>query len=213
MEHEKHVMTQFNRRQLLQRVAALTGVTLSAPLVSAILSGISVANAEVLSKNALPGVLSEAQLSLVAEMADMIIPDTDTPGAKAAGVPDFIQLMVSEWYYPPQQKSFMDGLAAVDSLAGKVFGKIFLGCSQDQRVQLMQQLDDDASRAGEERIFFQDLKELTLTGYFTSQIGAEDMLRYEAVPGPYEGCVPLEQIGRTWRHNSEKHVLTTAWLC
>lgn len=198
MDHEKHVMTQVNRRQLLQRVAALTGVTLSAPLVSAILSGVSVTQAETLSKNALAGVLSEAQLRLVAEMADMIIPDTDTPGAKAAGVPDFIQLMVSEWYYPPQQKTFQDGLASIDALAGKVFGKVFLGCSQGQRVQIMQQLDDEASREGGERTFFQELKVLTLTGYFTSQIGAEDELRYEAVPGPYQGCVPLEQIGRTW---------------
>jgi hypothetical protein len=80
----------------------------------------------------------------------------------------------------------MRGLSAVDAK--------FLNGSAKERAVIMAQMDNEEG----EKTFFQEFKELTLVGYFTSQIGAEEELRYEQYPGPYQGCVPFEDVGRTW---------------
>ncbi|MBT5073890.1 MAG: gluconate 2-dehydrogenase subunit 3 family protein [Kordiimonadaceae bacterium] len=176
-------MTDFNdlnRRQMLKTVALMTGGALSASVISGVLSG---AAAQDINNAA----FSADQLNLVSEMAQMIIPDTDTPGAIMAGVPDYIHLIVSDWYYDDERENFMKGLAAVDSR--------FMSGSADERHSIMSEMDNEET---EDKSFFAEFKELTLVGYFTSQIGAEEELRYEQYPGPYQGCVPFEQVGRTW---------------
>jgi len=174
---------ELNRRQLLKNVAIMTGGVISASVVSGIMSG-ALAQEVIDVDNP---VFSDAQLKLVTEMADMIIPDTDTPGAKAALVHDYIHAIVADWYYDDERANFMKGLNAVDSG--------FLDGSTAVRTAIMTKLDNEQS---DEKTFFEEFKELTLVGYFSSQIGAEEELRYEQYPGPYQGCVPFEQVGRTW---------------
>ena len=182
---------QINRREMLKQVAVMTGGAVSASVMLGVMSSTGFAQ----SADIKDAAFSEAQLNLVGEMAQMIIPDTDTPGAKAAGVHDYIHLIVSEWYYPDEKNNFMMGLGAVDGRSNNAYGKDFLNCSDTERHKLMTDMDNEKS---EEKTFFQEFKELTLVGYFTSQIGAEEELRYEAIPGPYEGCIPFERVGRTW---------------
>ena len=165
---------------MLKTVALMTGGVLSASVISGVLSG---ASAQEINN----AVFSADQLKLVSEMAQMIIPDTDTPGAGAAGVPDYIHLIVSDWYYSGERENFMKGLATVDGH--------FLNGSEDERHKIMSEMDNEETDG---KSFFAEFKELTLVGYFTSQIGAEEELRYEQYPGPYQGCVPFEQVGRTW---------------
>jgi len=174
---------ELNRRQLLKNVAIMTGGALSASVVSGIMSG-ALAQEVINVDNP---VFSEAELNLVAEMADMIIPDTDTPGAKAALVHDYIHAIVGDWYYDDERENFMKGLRAVNA--------DFMDGSTAQRTAIMTELDNEEA---EGKTFFEEFKELTLVGYFSSQIGAEEELRYEQYPGPYQGCVPFEQVGRTW---------------
>jgi gluconate 2-dehydrogenase gamma chain len=162
-------------------------------VASAVLSGDSFAQV----RAAGGGAFSEKELKLVAEVADMIIPDTDTPGAKAAGVHDYIHTIVSDWYYPQERNDFMISLKSFDAIAMDIAKKTFMESTQDERVQILTKMDSEKSEEGQ-KTFFQEFKELTLVGYFTSQIGAEEELRYEAIPGPYQGCVPFEQVGRTW---------------
>lgn len=173
-----------DRRQLLKNIAIMTGGALSASVVSGVMSG-ALAQERIDVDNP---VFSEADLNLVAEMADMIIPDTDTPGAKAAKVHHYIHAIVGDWYYDDERVEFMKGLRAVDSG--------FMNGSADQRHAIMTKMDNEEVADG--KTFFQTFKELALVGYFTSQIGAEETLRYEQYPGPYQGCVPFEQVGRTW---------------
>lgn len=169
-----------NRRQLLARITLMTGSALSTSVISGILSGAMAQTTE-------NKVFSDDQLKLVGEMAQMIIPDTDTPGAKAAGVDDYIHMMVADWYTVNERENFMKGLMAVDSG--------FMNGSDGERHKIMTHMDNEEMV---EKTFFQEFKELTLVGYYTSQIGAEEELRYEQYPGPYEGCVPFEKVGRTW---------------
>lgn len=172
-----------NRRQLLKNVALMTGGALSASVISGVMTG-ALAQETIDVDNP---VFSDAELKLVGEMADMIVPDTDTPGAIAAKVHHYIHAIVGDWYYEDERANFMQGLRAVDSG--------FIGGSSAERTAIMTKMDNQES---DEKTFFEEFKELTLVGYFTSQIGAEEELRYEQYPGPYQGCVPFEQVGRTW---------------
>ena len=174
---------ELNRRQLLKNVAIMTGGVLSASVVSGIMSG-ALAQEVINVDNP---VFSNRELKLVTEMANMIIPDTDTPGAKAALVHDYIHAIVGDWYYDDERANFMKGLRAVD--------EGFIDGSMPERTAIMTKLDN---QEGEGKTFFEEFKELTLVGYFSSQIGAEEELKYEQYPGPYQGCVPFEQVGRTW---------------
>lgn len=174
---------EMNRRELLEKIAIMTGGVLSSSVISGFMSGAFAQ--ETIDVDNL--IFSDAELNLVAEMADMIIPDTDTPGAKAAKVHHYIHAIVGDWYYQDERANFLSGLRAVDS--GFISGSIA------ERVAIMTKMDNEIS---DDKSFFQEFKELTLVGYFTSQIGAEEELRYEQYPGPYQGCVPFEQVGRTW---------------
>ncbi|MCP5381167.1 MAG: gluconate 2-dehydrogenase subunit 3 family protein [Kordiimonadaceae bacterium] len=174
---------ELNRRDLLKNVALMTGGILSASIISSVLSGALAQDVIIVDHP----VFSDDDLKLVAEMADMIIPNTDTPGAKAALVHDYIHAIVGDWYYDGEREKFMRGLKAVDGR--------FLNGSAAERKSIMTALDNEKS---DEKTFFEEFKELTLVGYFSSQIGAEEELRYEQYPGPYQGCVPFEKVGRTW---------------
>ena len=177
---------EMNRRQLLKKVAIMTGGVLSASVISGLMSG---AFAQGITEIDNP-VLSEAELNLVAEIADMIIPDTDTPGARAAGVHHYIHAIVGDWYKVGERENFMKGLKAVDAA--------FMAGSSAERMKIITNMDMEERTGDDAKTFFEEFKELTLIGYFTSQIGAEEELRYEQYPGPYQGCVPFEQVGKTW---------------
>lgn len=174
---------ELSRRKLLKNVAIMTGGVLSSSIIGGVMSGAFAQDVIVVDKP----VFSPSELKLVAELADMIIPDTDTPGAKTALVHDYIHAIVGDWYYDEERANFMKGLRAVDGG--------FMTGSDDERTAIMTTMDNEES---DDKTFFEKFKELTLVGYFSSQIGAEEELRYEQYPGPYQGCVPFEQVGKTW---------------
>jgi hypothetical protein len=142
---------------------------------------------------------------MVTTIAELIIPQTDTPGAKAARVNEFIDLMVTEWYDDEERSTFMSGLADVDARTRDLYGKDFLQCGVKQQVELLQALDDEvaAARSGPdlrrrrsrppEKNFFFMMKQLTLVGYYTSQVGFEQELHGEIIPSRHAACVPLEE--------------------
>jgi len=132
-----------------------------------------------------PRVLDTDQAEMLATIAEHILPETDTPGARAVGVHRFIDAMVAESYPAEERRQFLTALAAFDDGA-------FLARSASDQVAFLGELD----RAGDP--FFRSLKDLTLVGYYTSEIGATRELQYAPLPGRYNGCVPLAQIGRTW---------------
>src|SRR5216110_1275011 len=133
----------------------------------------------------------------VATIAELIIPKTDTPGARDAGVPGFIDVMLAEWGDDEQRQFFTAGLANVDERSRAAFGKDFVACTVQQQTQILTDLDAELARlrdtkADTSKNFFQAMKWLTLTGYYTSEVGATTELHYRVVPGRYEPCYPLE---------------------
>jgi hypothetical protein len=147
--------------------------------------------------------LNPHQNATVTTIAELILPQTHTPGAKAARVNEFIDLIVAEWYDDEEKETFVTGLANVDSRARSLYGKNFVNCEQKQQVSILQAMDDEvAERAANprrrrnhppEKNFFFMIKQLTLVGYYTSQIGFEQELHAEIIPSRHAGCVPVEE--------------------
>jgi hypothetical protein len=186
-----------NRRDALSRVALIMGGTVVGAeiFLSGCKSGGPLAEGLPFSKN---------DIAFLDEVAETIIPATSTPGAKAAKVGDFMSVMVSDCYEEKNQKIFIEGMKKLNEACSKQHGSDFLSASSDQRKTLLTAIDKEAKeyQAAKQKDdpshYFTLMKQLTLLGYFTSEIGATQALRYEAVPGRYEGCVPYKKGDKAW---------------
>jgi hypothetical protein len=149
--------------------------------------------------------LNPKQNAFVTRVAEIILPETSTPGATAARVNEFIDLILTEWYTPEERNHFLAGIADVDARSRNRFGKSFVALPSEQQIAIVKDLDhemiaqstatdyessDDGPHAS--RNFFASMKQLTLTGYFTSEVGATQELHFEIIPGHFDGCVPRE---------------------
>lgn len=173
-----------DRRQAIERVSLLLGGSLSPQLTAAL-------HGQVLNTGASLEV-TEAQASLLAELADVIIPDTDTPGAKAAGAEQFIIRVIRDCHVLEEQEEFYAGLAKVDEASRETHGKGFVDLSEEQKHAVV----EDAVKTN--KAFFNQARQLTVVGYFTSEIGATEALEYLPVPGKFEGDIPLEPGQKAW---------------
>ncbi|MCC7245090.1 MAG: gluconate 2-dehydrogenase subunit 3 family protein [Saprospiraceae bacterium] len=179
-----------NRRDLLQRTAVLIGGSLMGA-DSLIAKNINWAAIEAEDDARGIGLFSKAQIKLLNEVGNTIIPDTDTPGAKAAKVGQFIAVIVSDCYEPEDQKRFMEGLVTLDAESKKRYGKTFLKLDGMKRNDFLNELDREQKAAEKTRTkgqpvhYFRKIKDLVLWGYFTSEIGATQALRMVEYPGKY----------------------------
>jgi len=191
-----------DRREALRRAALLLGGALSASTVAGVLAGCEARRTP--DGAWAPRALSSEQLDLVATIAEHILPETDTPGARAVGVHRFIDAMLADSFPDEERRHFLAGLSDVDARAQRSCGRAFLRCATLEQRAVLDQLDREAFAATAsppDRLpvpFFRTMKELTLVGYYTSEVGATRELRHAPVPGRFEGCVPLDQIGRAW---------------
>jgi hypothetical protein len=196
-----------DRRELLKRVAYLMGGALSTPAILGVLQGCSPKAPSAADWS--PSFFTREQALLVTEVAEIMIPRTDTPGAKDVGVPAFIDTMLQATYKQQDQTRYLDGLAEFEAHARERHGKPFLQLLPDQQREWVREVHDAALHLArdngmgdrrEQRPFILMTKELTMLGFFTSEVGATQVLQYVAVPGVFRGCVPLKEVGnaKTW---------------
>ena len=166
-----------------------------------------------------PKALTPAQARTLDVVAELIMPKTDTPGAREAGVPAFVDRAVGDWCSPAEAKALRAGLDRMDADARAAHGAVFVALTPAQQAALLTGYDAEARAPKAAAVgrgdtetglsnakaapvsgsaFFPILKELVTVGYFTSKLGATRAVRYDPVPGAYKGCVPLAQIGRAW---------------
>ena len=178
------------------------GGVVSAPAIAGILKGCA-AKPTIDWK---PLFLSEDQGILVSQVAEIIIPKTDTPGAKETGVPAFIDLMLKDAYSKEDQDRFLESLKAFDDECKKEYGDNFMELDIEKQTAFVKKVHDQAvateksTKPAPKRPFILMTKELTMLGFFTSEVGATQVLQYVAVPGSYKGCIPLAEAGngKTW---------------
>ena len=164
----------------------MLGGTLSASTLSALVSGCAAPSAD----NFTPKFLSSTQLELVARIADIIIPDTDTPGARAAGVHRFIDTMLAEYW--PRTES-QDFLSLFDA-----FNMVYdIDARSDDELRVVLETVDAEWAAGNDNPVWKQIKEWTVAGYYTSEIGMTQELRLK----PYVTArmdMPRAEVERTW---------------
>jgi len=187
-----------NRREALSRVAIIMGGTIVGGV--AFLEGCKTSDKKI--AVGLP--LTKEQIAFLDEIAETIIPATDTPGAKDAKVGEFMQVMVTDCYDEGDQKIFLAGITTVDVVSNKKFQKDFLSLSAEQRKELLTEVDKEAKdyaaskKKEDPNHYFTLMKQLTLLGFFSSEPGATKALRYIAIPGKYEGCIPYKKGDKAW---------------
>ncbi len=157
--------------------------------------------------------LSSDQATSVQTVAEIIIPATDTPGAREAGVTEFIDSLLADWMLDAERDAFLSGLADLDGRARAGHGAAFVECSETQQVGLIAAMDAevaellaadraapyDAYDAGNRSVrtapehFFYQMKRWTLVGYYTSEIGMVEELRHNFLPGEWDPCRVLEE--------------------
>jgi hypothetical protein len=144
------------------------------------------------------------QVALLDEIAETILPATGTPGAKAAGVGPFMALMVTDCYEPADQAHVLSGLTELEARCTTAHGHGFLQATPAERLAIVEAADREAhafhkaKKPDERAHWFRMMKELALLGYFTSEIGYTQAMRYVETPGRYDPCVPLEPGGKIW---------------
>jgi Gluconate 2-dehydrogenase subunit 3 len=188
-----------NRRDALSRVALILGGTVIGANI--FLEGCRPAD-----KKVMTGLdFQPEDIAYLDEVADTILPDTaSSPGAKAAGVGTFMTVMVKDCYEEKEQKIFTEGMNKLQDACKKKNDKYFMECTPQQRHDLLVELDkeqkEDAKNKKKEdpQHYFRMMKELTLLGYFTSEIGATKALRYVESPGKYEACIPYKKGDKAW---------------
>ncbi|MBT2785000.1 MULTISPECIES: gluconate 2-dehydrogenase subunit 3 family protein [unclassified Halomonas] len=208
-----------NRRELLKMIALTTG--------TAMIGGKSLFAFSDAGQSGHP--FSSQDVERLDELAETILPKTDTPGAKDAGVGEFMAVFVSDCYTPSEREVFYFGLAQLEARSRAAYQRDFMALSNQQRLELVTELDREAMAHTEQQArkqptpaealtietqtaqnqtaetlasqehaeseealphYFTMMKQLTLFGFFTSEVGATEVLRYEAVPGSYDGCAP-----------------------
>ena len=153
--------------------------------------------------------LTAAQKSTLAMLTETIIPRTETPGAMDAGVPRFVELMVFEWLNEDERRLFLDGFNALMATVQEQYQQAFDELPESTRVDILDDLEREASDSswyafGEIPVYVSDapficqLKELTIWGFFTSEVGGTQVLRYEAMPMKFDGHQKLDDDDSSW---------------
>lgn len=175
------------RREALKQASLWLGVALAVPVV---------AGAHGITLNKFAGIEPDAyQKQLIAELADVIIPETDTPGAKAVKAEDFVIRVMRDCYPMAEQQAFYTSLANFDGACKNSFGKTLAELSAAQKHDAVKKLTET------DKSFFLSFKSLAVTGYFISEVGATKALAYEAVPGRFKACMPMPKGQKTWATN------------
>jgi len=135
--------------------------------------------------------LDSAQQALVTSIAEMIIPETDTPGAKSVKVPEFIDLILTERASDDERAAFLAGLTDIDARAAAMGQSRFVDLAPARKTELLTALDDARGEKSGAGMAFGRLKALTVYGYFTSKPVQQDILKTQMFFNGYDGNVPF----------------------
>jgi gluconate 2-dehydrogenase gamma chain len=189
LENESVDLSLITRREAIRRTALALGIALTPSLIDGVMNAQPVTRAV----GGAPVYLSAAQFATVRAMVERILPKTDTPGANDVGVPAFIDLMYGKYLTEEERRVFTTGLGEVEKVSADQGQRGFAQLSSVQQDALLTQI----ARASQEKekTFFHLIKELTLLGYFTAEPVGKNVLHYDPIPGRYQGCIQLAEVG------------------
>jgi len=185
-------MTLMNRRDALKSVVLLMGGTVIGS--TALLTGCA-PDTQLKDLN-----LSAADLAFLDEIGETIIPTTDTPGAKATKIGEFMQMMVKECYDAEQQTTFITGLNTIRKDFKAESNKDFMDATAEERLAFLNGLHQKYVASGEDKKpeIIHMLRDLTVLGYFSSEIGSTQALRFVETPGRFDPCIDYKKGDKAW---------------
>jgi hypothetical protein len=216
MATEPRQVSLIDRREAIRRVSALLGGI-------ALVSETALLEACGGERNAVrtgAATFSANDVAFLDEVADTVLPETSTPGAKAAQVGAFMALMVTDTYSDRDQQVFKNGLQQLDTACQQMHKTGFIAATPAQRLALLDQIDKEQKAYMDDRAakqaaatdaapapdtpphFFRMIKELTLLGYFTSEIGYTKAMRYVEAPGRFDPCAPYQPGETSWAQHA-----------
>lgn len=206
-----------NRREALSSVALLLGGTII---------GADIFLVGCKAKPDKEGLFTTSDIALLDEVGETILPATpSSPGARAAQIGNFMKVIVTDCYHENEQNVFVEGIKKLNAASRKKYDKEFMSLAANEKHDLLVALDKEAKdyqdaidrrngavtekqkhKSGQKANksiedlphYFTMMKQLTLWGYFTSEPGATKALRYVAVPGRFEGCIPYKKGDKAW---------------
>lgn len=187
------------RKEALKRAGLMMGGFVFAPALTGILNGCTPQAGEWT-----PVAFDADQAATIKAIVDTIFPETDTPSASQAGIPGFIDELLTRNSSKEDQATFMTELEEFMEQSAVDLGVPFAEAESVAQTDYLMEIHKTAAGEGETLkdtslpSFFMKMKSMTVVGYFTSEPGATQVLRYAPIPGPYRGCVPFEEVGRTW---------------
>ena len=186
-----------SRRDAIQRVTMLLG---GVALVDGerILTALPGAAARQAGAAQGTGTFTREEVAFLDEVAETILPETGTPGAKAARTGAFMALMVADAYTPRNREIFRDGMLRLDEACKRDHGTTFVLAGPAERLALLRRLDAEQKASVNAVHYFRLMKELALLGYFTSEIGYRQAMRYVETPGRYDPCAPHKPGEKIW---------------
>ena len=198
-----------DRRDVLKYTAYLTGYAVTASLSSAILSGCT---PEPTAPSYAPVFFTEEEFGGISALAEAMLPKTSTPGAGEVGVPAFIDVVLGKYTEAEDQQRIRTGLNSWLSGVATAAGKAYTELAAEEQNRLLNELDSSSKLAAEELAeqqlspeearskapWWLDMKSLMIGGYFSSEKVGTEVLAYDPVPGSYQGCIPLADVGSSW---------------
>lgn len=196
-----------SRRELLQRASFVLGYAVTGSAAAAVLGGCDMVD---LGRDASPRLFTAQQAVTVRAMVDHLLPATDTPGGVELLVDRFIDRALHNYSTPEDQQRFLDGLAALDATCQTMFRQPFVSLTTGERDDVFRYYEMQSPTVAptiwggqitevvEPPTFYRQFKHLALVGYFTSETVGETLLAYDPIPGRFEPCIPLANIGKAW---------------
>ena len=199
-----------DRRDVLKYTAYLTGYAVTAPLTSAILSGCT---PEPAAPDFVPAFFTAEEFPAVSQMAEVMLPKTDTPGASELGIPQFVDLVLAKFTKAKDQARLRTGLSTWLGEVSTQGGTPYAELSAEEQLRLLNELDASSKQTAEEleeldltkeekkerTPWWLDLKGTMIGAYFSSEFIGTEVLAYDPIPGAYQGCIPVSETGgKNW---------------
>ncbi len=204
------------RREALQRISIGMGYTISAASLASLMSSCQseASNSNIDSISWTPTYFTPEEGLEIDNLLELILPATETPGAREVGVAPLVDLILNDVYKEEDQAKFRKGMELFfaetgwSTSASKLQGLLdkYLGQPNEQEQKaiaaLLREKTPPTEAAAQEKYyrysFLKTLRQLAISGYFSSALIATEHLNYSPVPGPYQGCIPASDVGSTW---------------
>ena len=181
-----------NRRKAIQQTAYLLGGTISASVIAGVMSGCQPTG----EPDWAPQFLTKKQAATISEIAETILPESDTLGAKSLHLTEFVDLMLKDCHTREEQLQFTKELDKFEEICQSSIGKTFVNATPEKRQNFLIELEQNAlanQQQTGEKAFITKIKELVIVGYFTSEYAITELMNFNPIPQKFEGCVDTPQ--------------------